>query len=85
MKQNLTRLGAALALSCVAFGALVGSSSPPAPLAAQEPASDSLDDELQRVLLEQELMLSERTAVMLEELEQRLANWQPAHEGGRGA
>lgn len=45
----------------------------------------SLDDELQRVLLEQELMRAERTAILLDELQQRLASWEPAADGGRDA
>ncbi len=45
----------------------------------------SLDDELQRVLLEQELMRAERTAILLDELQRRLASWEPAADGGRDA
>ena len=81
MKRHLARLGVGLALACASFAMLAGGSSA-RPFAADEPREPGLDDELQRVLLEQELVLSERTARMLDELDQRLAEWHAGREGG---
>lgn len=81
MKRLLARLGLGLALACASFAMLAGGSSA-RPSAADEPRQPDLDDELQRVLLEQELVLSERTAIMLDELEERLAEWHEGRGGG---
>lgn len=46
----------------------------------------SLDDELTRVQLEQELMRAERTARMLDDLQEALADWDRApRDEGEGA
>jgi hypothetical protein len=83
MKRHLARLGVGLALACASFGMLLGSgTSAPRSALADEAREPDLDDELQRVLLEQELVLSERTALMLGELEERLAEWHDRGGGG---
>jgi hypothetical protein len=82
LQRLLARLGVGLALACASLGALAGARSARAPLESGEPRAPDLDDELQRVLLEQELVLSERTARMLAELDQRLAEWHAGRGGG---
>lgn len=77
----LATAGLSLAYAHVSAAPPVGTAAPATPAPRER---TSLDQELARVQLEQELMLAERTARMLDELRTALEDWdrEPAREAG---
>lgn len=87
MNPRFPRPALALALATASLSlayAHVSAAPPAAPAAPAPRERTSLDQELGRVQLEQELMLAERTARMLDELQTALADWdrEPTREAG---
>jgi len=79
MKQQLVRLGSTgLLLATAGLGLVYARPAAPATAAPEEPTEL---DELARVHLEQDLMLAERTALMLDAFQEALASWESEGDG----